>query len=236
MNEALCREAAMSMIDLRHADWNKPGTPCVNIVESPSPADLLAECQEGVALHAALRQAHIPCRYYLATNKETFGRALQLIAAQRRFAQHQPITLHISCHGNNERIGLTSSEHFTWDQLRLALIDFGLQSCAYLEKEKVSTLILCMSTCFGLFAHQMSEMGQRPFMTLVAPCRAVSWSDSLVAFLTFYNLFLEKNKPCGEAVRAMNTAAGESDLFLVADFSEEVKAWVASQSAQSSNK
>jgi hypothetical protein len=71
------------MIDLRHIHWDKPGTPCVNVVESPASQDLLMENQEGSARHAALRQARIPCWYYLATNKETFMQALGFIAGQR---------------------------------------------------------------------------------------------------------------------------------------------------------
>jgi hypothetical protein len=228
MNEALFRQVA-AIMDLRHAAWNAPGRPCVNIVESPSSADLLAECQEGMALHAALRQAHIPSRHYLATTKETFKLALDYIAAQRHFAVQQ-IVLHISCHGNDEGIGLTSSEFLSWDDLRSLLVNFGVKSCSFLGPERISTLLLCMSSCFGLAAERMSAGDERPFMALVGPSRAANWSDTLASFLAFYNLFLLKDKPCPEAVRAMNTVAGEDDLFHLVDFTAEVRSWVVSNS------
>jgi hypothetical protein len=216
------------MIDLRHIHWDKPGTPCVYVVESPAPQDLLMENQEGNALHAALRQARIPCRYYLATNKEMFVQALKFIAGQRLHAVKnnyppQQIALHISAHGNEDGIVLTDQEFIRWDELHASLLDFARQALAYFEEAKVSSIILCMSSCVGLAAAKMGEKEERPFMTLVAPCRNVLWSDCLVSFLTFYNLFLLKNLPCIEAIRGMNSAAGIGDLFHVVDFSDDVK-------------
>jgi hypothetical protein len=216
------------MIDVRHIDWDKPGTPCVNVVESPGPRDLLMENQEGSALHAALRQARIPCRYYLATNKAMLLHALEFIARQRLHALHnhyppQPIALHISAHGNTNGIALTDQEFIPWDELHLHLLAFSRQSLTFYEVAKVSSIVLCMSSCVGLAAASMGNKPERPFMTLVAPNRDVLWSDSLVSFLTFYNLFLLKNLPCGEAIRGMNAAAGISDLFHVVDYSDEVK-------------
>jgi hypothetical protein len=229
------QEVAMAMMDLRHVGWHLPGAPCVHIVESPSADDLLTERQEGIALAAALRQARIPSRYYLATTKETFKSALDLIASQRMFCATRPICLHISCHGNDDKIGLTSREVLVWDELRTMLLEFGVKSCSYFgdERDKVSTLMLCMSSCFGLSAVKMTNTNERPFMSLIAPHIPVSWSDSLTAYLTYYNLFLLKNKTCGEALQAMNVAAGEQNLFHVADFSHEVQAWMAKNSTQS---
>jgi hypothetical protein len=63
----------------------------------------------------------------------------------------------------------------------------------------------------------------------VAP---LSWPDALASFLAFYNLFLLKNAQCCDAVRVMNEVAGEDRLFQVVDFSDEVRTWAASQSAQ----
>jgi len=180
------------------------------------------ECQEGGALHAALRQARIPCRYYLATNKGMFESALDYIAKQRHHAP-QGIVLHISCHGNEDGIGLTDGGFFAWDELHPVLLNFARQGLAYQEEAKVSSIILCMSTCSGLAARKIGEKQDRPFMTLVAPCQSVLWSDCIASFLTFYNLFLVKNMPCNEAVRGMNAAAGLDDLFHFVNFSDDLK-------------
>ncbi len=210
------------MIDLRHVEWNKPGTPCVNIVESPSSQDLLLECQEGRALQAALYQARIPCRYYLATNKNTFTSALQFIAQQRQLVP-QTIALHVSCHGNEDGIALTDEDFVAWDELRKILLGFAREAMAYHEVGKISSILLCMSSCSGLSAQKMVESEERPFMSLVAPIREVLWSDCLTSFLVFYNLFLIKNAALGEAVSAMNVSAGIEDLFQTVDLSDHLK-------------
>ncbi|MCH7733147.1 MAG: hypothetical protein IIB44_11685 [Candidatus Marinimicrobia bacterium] len=60
-------------------------------------------------------------------------------------------------------------------------------------------------------------------MSLVAPNQPVLWSDCLVSFLTFYNLFLIKDSTIGEAVTAMNAAAATTDVFQVVDYSDDLK-------------
>jgi hypothetical protein len=210
------------MIDLRHAEWNKSGTPCVSVVESPSSQDLLLECQEGRALQTALYQARIPSRYYLATNKNTFTSALQFIAQQRHSAP-QPIALHVSCHGNEDGITLTDEDFVAWDELRRILLGFAREAMAYHEAGKISSILLCMSACSGLAAQKMAENEECPFMSLVAPSREVLWSDCLTSFLVFYNLFLIKNAALDEAVSAMNVAAGIEDLFQTVDLSEHLR-------------
>lgn len=210
------------MFDVRHADWNKPGTPCVSVLESPSPDDLLLERQEGLALQAALHQARVPCRYYLATNKATFAHALGFIA-QQRHQDEQQIALHISCHGNTEGIALTSGEFKKWPELRNELVEFARQALAYYEDANLSSVILCMSSCSGLSASEMATATERPFMSLVAPKQPVSWSDCIVAFLTFYNLFLIKGRTIGDAVSAMNSAVASRELFQVLDLSGDLK-------------
>jgi hypothetical protein len=208
------------MLDVRHANWNKPGTPCVSVLESPSSEDLLQECQEGRALQTALHQARIPCRYYLATNKARFTDGLRFIAQQRHHDE-QKIALHISCHGNEHGIALTNEEFVTWPELAAILLEFARDAMAYHEGARLSSVILCMSACPGLAAVQMAKGEERPFMSLVAAKQAVSWSDCLVSFLAFYNLFLIKNATLAEAVTAMNVVAGIEDMFHVVDFSDE---------------
>jgi hypothetical protein len=68
----------------------------------------------------------------------------------------------------------------------------------------------------------MAKGEERPFMSLVAAKQAVSWSDCLVSFLAFYNLFLIKNATLAEAVTAMNVVAGIEDMFHVVDFSDDL--------------
>jgi len=218
------------MLDVRHADWNRPGTPCVSVLESPAPRDLLRECQEGRALQTALHQARIPCRYYLAANKDAFRESLGFIAKQRH-QDKQQIALHISCHGNDDGIELTSGEFIKWLELGPMLVAFARDALAYHEKANLSSVILCMSSCSGLAAAQMGRHQERPFMSLVAPNQSISWSDCLVSFLTFYNLFLIKDSTIGEAVTAMNSAAASENTFQVLDYSDDLKRAVEQEDA-----
>jgi hypothetical protein len=210
------------MRDVRHADWNNSNTPCVYVIESPSAIDLVEERQEGRALQVALHQARIPCRYYLATSKEAFLRSLKLITLQRQ-QDEQQIALHISCHGNKDGIGLTSGEFMDWAELRDILVNFAEEALAYHEAAKISSIVLCMSSCFGLAASSMNEHESRPFMSLVAPNTSALWSDCLISFLSFYNLFLIKNLSIGEAVNGMNAASATGSMFQVVDHSNELR-------------
>ena len=209
------------MFDVRHSNWDKPKTPCVSVIESPAPRDLVRECQEGLALRTALHQAQVPCRYYLATTKTTFEESLEFITQQRRHDE-QKLLLHISCHGNENGIRLTSGESIQWPELGQTLVSFARDALAYHENAKSSIVILCMSSCFGLAAAEMGREDERPYMALVAPNQSVTWSDCLVSFLAFYNLFLNKNAMIGEAVHAMNTAIAIENVFQIDEHSDDL--------------
>ena len=210
------------MIDLRRAEWDKDSEPCVNILESVSSEDLLYNCLEGRALKSALQQAHIRCRYYLVNNKTNLQKALHLITKQRLLSNER-IALHISCHGNEKGITLTSKESILWGELRNMLIEFAKDANAYHNTAKISTIILCMSSCFGLNAKAMAKNEGSPFLSLIAPTQKVSWSDSLASFLVFYNLFLNKGKQLSDIIGPMNLAAGIKDLFQILDLSNDLK-------------
>jgi hypothetical protein len=52
-----------------------------------------------------------------------------------------------------------------------------------------------------------------PCWAIVKFEHVVSWPDALAAYISFYHVFLHKNRSADEAVTAMNQAAGFTDVF-----------------------
>lgn len=102
------------------------------------------------------------------------------------------------------------------------LFDFSRDANAYHEGTGNTTVLLCMSACNGIAAVSMATNEGCPFLALVATNEKVLWSDCLVSFLAFYNRFILKRAPIGEAVDAMNVAAGVNQLFHVLDKSKKL--------------
>ena len=185
--------------------------PSVFILESPSEDDLRAGRIESEALEAALRLACIPTVRYLVKDRPTLKDALARAAASAaRKPRGRPVapTVHISAHGNVEGIGLTDGTLLTWAELREALLEFARAS-GRLSPGGVGLVDLCMSTCEGAHAAKMFDIGAPyPCFGIVGPTAKVAWTDSLVAYVTFYHLKVTKDLMIPEVIGPMNKAAG----------------------------
>lgn len=179
----------------------------VHIIESPSPDDLLDGVTEGAALSEALKLAGIKQCYSLATDEDTFLKALALRLGRAVKDLRAFPVIHFSMHGSEEGLGLTNGHLIEWGQLG-----------RYFKSIRASLkweIIACISSCFSARAigMAMSEEGDPPFHNLVGHPGSPSWGDAAVAFITFYHL-LFKGYSMQDAVKGMNVAAGDEQFAL----------------------
>ncbi len=200
----------------------------VHIIESPSADDLLGDQVEGRALCNALELARIPHAYSLAANKEMFKKALMDPLSGKpsnsSLKESVPI-LHLSMHGNDDGVELTSGEFISWDQLRSDL--------APLLAGMGGHLLICMSSCAGAMGCRMAMNDETfpSFGALVGNTKPVNWGDAAVAYISFYHQYF-KNKPIEECVRIMREASGDHNFFYVSSGAAK-QAWVNTRSVSS---
>ncbi len=199
--------------------------PAVFVIESPAPIDVLDGRTEGETLSAALRLAKITSCYYRVQNvemlRECFSRILKEIRSQIRFLPGQPPRktfffphFHISAHGNEDGLVLTSGEFLSWDALRNLLIEFARHACLVKKDKGFCMFPLALSTCKGAHARKMfTGEPPQPCLAVVGPLETVLWTDSLTAYVVFYHLHITKEMHVELAVAAMNQAAGLQDVF-----------------------
>jgi hypothetical protein len=201
----------------------------VFVIESLSKREVLHGMSEGKALTSALMLAQIPSRCFVAYDKECFKESLNLIAqaAANKIEQfpsrgQPPIKtnyiphLDIAAHGNENGIGLTSSQSVGWEELRTWLIGFAV-SAGHLITDRYGGFLVTFSTCHGHFAHKMFGMGTPyPCVAVVGPKEQVTPADTLTAFVVFYHQWLHKKKhrSLKSVVRAMNVGAGLRDVYV----------------------
>ncbi len=190
----------------------------VYIVESPSAPDLYHGRSEGGRVEETLRLDGIPCVTRTAINQEAFVAALRigLPESMKLFPGRYPI-VHLSAHGSRAGIQLSSGDVLSWLQLRELLVPINTS----LE----GALLLCMSACEGYSACQMAmQEGEapHPYCVMVGNFGKPTWSDTAVAYLSFYHL-LAKGRTIPEAVKAMVAASGDpSWVAETADQSKQV--------------
>lgn len=174
----------------------------VYIVESPSPVDLYHNRSEGELLMKALSLANILSSHKLAVNLEAFKASLTIgFQSYLKLPNGPPPLLHISAHGSEAGIQLTSKEVVSWEILRDLLMP--------INKALNGMLILCMSSCKGFSACRMAmKEGELPFFGAIGNIGDPTWSDTAIAYLTFYHL-LSKGYPVVEAVKSMRSASGD---------------------------
>lgn len=190
----------------------KPTRFTVYVVESPSPLDLYEMRYEGEILQKALQLANIPSVHRLAVNMDSFKTALGYgLLLHLSYGELLPPILHISAHGNNEGIELTSGESVDWPLLRDLLMP--------INKVLNGNLLICMSSCGGFYASCMALSEKElmpspenvPFFGLVGNREKPTWSETAIAFLTFYHL-LTKGYLIDEAVRRMRGASDNNSF------------------------
>lgn len=181
----------------------------VYIVESPKPNDLYFNNFEGESISKALYLSGIDSSHRIATDLKTFKRAffdglLKYLNFGKDGSILPPI-IHISAHGNEDGIELTSGEVVDWDTLKLLVTPIN---------KAVGGLLLCVSACKGLAAIKMSmttAVGDQPFGWIIASSDSPEWSETNIAYCTFYHLF-SKGKDVNQCVNAMKIASGHDSF------------------------
>jgi hypothetical protein len=180
----------------------------VYIVESPNAPDLYHGRFEGEALEKTIKLSDLSCSRRLVVNREAFTAAF-LVGIKKYFeASGMPLVIHISAHGNEEGIQLSSGETVSWEELRKLLIT--------INEVLKGTLIVCMSSCKGYSGIRMAmrdDNSPLPFLAIIGPISEPTWGETNIAFATFYHLFAKGEEPA-KAVEAMKIASGNRGFIL----------------------
>ncbi|WP_276503423.1 hypothetical protein [Terrimonas pollutisoli] len=188
------------------------------IIESPSETDISHNRKEGLALSEMLKLANIENIYFQVSDKVTFSECLEKILQVESKKERFP-TLHFSLHGNEDGIALTNQEFLTWEQLYEGYLKSFIEKLGYEETNIgniVAPLHLHFSVCKGFYGKKVKEFAKHsPYISLVGPIVEVNWSDSLLAFMTFYHNTIHKPIGPRTAAQKMNLAANLDNVFQV---------------------
>ena len=181
----------------------------VFVVESPSPVDLYHRRSEGEIIRQAVNLNQIPCIVRTAVNLEAFEASLKigLTEEMKKYDGLIPI-LHISAHGYSEGIQLSDSTVIPWANLRQFLVP--------INTALNNGLLVCLSCCEGYSGTRMAmfiEDESYPFYAIVANSEKPLWSDTAVAYSTFYHL-LSKGEFIVDAVNSMRIASGNHTFWV----------------------
>lgn len=194
-------------------DWTVPSTSptppqfFVHVIESPSSQDLLDGRTEGRVLIEALALSEVPATYNLVTNRSTLDTAIG-DRLKNAIDKHKAFpVIHLSLHGNDQGIALTNGEFLTWHELREILLP--------INQVFGNGLLVCLSSCYGAAGCRMAmyENKPLPFCALVGHPESATWSDSAIAFVTFYHR-ISKGATFTMAVEAMKVASGDDRFIL----------------------
>jgi hypothetical protein len=188
----------------------------VYIVESPSPVDVYHGRGEGQMVAQAVRLNLIPAVVRIAISREAFEASLRvgITEAMQAYPGLVPI-LHISAHGNEEGIGLSSGEHITWRELR--------ELFKPINHALGGALLVCLSCCKGYSGTRMAmypDDPNEPYFALIGNIDSPTWADTAVAYAALYHL-LGKGEYLVDAVPAMRVASGNE--YFVLESSERSK-------------
>jgi hypothetical protein len=181
----------------------------VFVIESPSPVDLYHRRSEGDIIQQAASLNQIPCVVKTSINFQAFEAALKIgLKETMDDFPHRIPMLHISAHGFEEGIQLSSGEIVHWGELETLLIPINAAFGG--------SLLLCLSCCEGYSGIRMAmskEERPQPFFALISNGQKPLWSDTAVAYSTFYHL-VAKGYYLTDAVKAMQAASG-NDMFWI---------------------
>lgn len=181
----------------------------IYVIESPSAVDLYHRRSEGEIIRQAAALNGIQCSVVTAINSISFEAAFKIGLAEsmQSFPGLIPM-LHISAHGDKNGIQLSSGEILTWTQLRTFL--------APVNNALNNNLLVSLSCCEGYAGIQMAmhlEDEELPFFAIVANGEKPLWSDTAVAYSTFYHL-VAKGEYLIDAVNAMRVASGNDKFWI----------------------
>jgi len=159
----------------------------VNIIESPSEADLLANRNEGNALCESLRLHEVAVSLHAAISQKGFRKALDAIVGwyddgpglwDDRTEEAVPV-IHISCHGNCDGIAFSNGDFLDWAALLRQLRRFA--------NALEMPFVLSVSCCEGYsLRDQFTTVQRSPFCCLIGSKSKPTWSQTLVGFSTMY--------------------------------------------------
>lgn len=181
----------------------------VHVIESPSNADRDQDLREGNALVEALRLHHIHVTLHDVRTSAAFNSSFVDIAdwhLARTEDRDLVPAVHISAHGNQDVISLTSGEDVPWSH-----IDERLGKL----RGVCGGLILAMSSCKGFFASKIALLENSSFDWMVGSTTEPDWSETLVGFSTLYHqlnrelLLKRPSRQCSS--RRYTSSSGEQD-------------------------
>ncbi|BAX81471.1 hypothetical protein [Labilibaculum antarcticum] len=197
----------------------------IYIIESQNPNDILNNRTEGKALSAGLDLAGIANQYFQVIDNECFDKCIEIICEDINRLKKEGLVapyIHISAHGNESGIGLTSGEFLEWDSLtlkadRINELTGKIQPDPKNPHIEISPINYCFSTCQGYNAFKMQgDIKENKFSSIIGPAAPVDWSDSLLAFMTLYHQIFYKRQKAVTAVEIMNMSAGLDNIFRIA--------------------
>lgn len=179
------------------------------IIESPSAPDIYHGRSEGALVAKAVELDGIPSVSRTVINPFAFNAAVKigLPEVMKEYPDRFPI-LHISAHGATHGIQLSSGDVLNWSDLRPMLTPINESLGGY--------LLLCMSACEGYNACQMAmqeDEGPHPYFSMVGNYGKPTWSDTAVAYSSFYHL-LSKGYNLIDAVAGMKAASGDDNWIV----------------------
>ena len=186
----------------------------VHIVESPAPSELRKGDTEGKALCSFLDIAKIPYSYNLVVNLDQFKVAMTDDTEESVQKFGRLPTLHLSTHGGEEGIQLTS-------QRRIGRVIPWAKLAGYIRpiyKLINNDLIVCMSCCGGAHGTQMAKVLRKkaiPFKWIMGTSTKIEIPDAALAYSIFY-----RRLHCGfdsydhllRVIEAVRDASGISDF------------------------
>jgi len=180
------------------------------IIESPSSVDLYNDRYECGMLCELARLNGVSHSRKIVTDKRVFeysisGDIHQTISTLLAAGPVIPI-IHISCHGSDKGISLTSGELITWTELCKLLVP--INTCFH------NSLLLSLSCCNGYSGVQIAmnvNTDVYPYLALISNSESPNWSETAIAYSTFYhNIFRGKN--LHDARDAMMIASGNDNF------------------------
>jgi hypothetical protein len=214
---------------------NRKETRKVYIIESPSPKDLLDGRNEGIALSEMLSLAQIHNQRHTVVDVDTWLEAFGRIVTDIKRSDNSLgiVDLHFSMHGSPQGICLTDGQVLPWTTLYQYIKWFndrvGYMDIDVAPGKLYGPASLNFSCCDGFHAKELKASCTNilPYTLLIGPAKVVGWSDSLIAFASYYHNAIHKNFPPKHAVKMMNIAAGLEDIFHIdiADGLEPIKSF-----------
>ena len=183
----------------------------VHIVESPSPAELHYGITEGRALCSILDIAGIQRSYNLVVNLDQFHIAMthQVNKAINEFDK-DPI-LHLSTHGNEKGIQLTS-QHETEDLIFWSELTEYIRPIHDILKDGLG---VCMSCCGGAHGTQMAKVMKKkdtPYRWIAGSFAQIKYPDAALAYSTFYRRLHCDADNIGCLLEAIRVTSGIADF------------------------